>query len=883
MLDQQVAEGFIGRQKELDIFKWWLNDTGPSTPWILHFYDAFEPENKKGGVGKTWLLRKCVNLAKQYKDIAVIEIDFFNVAQRDGLTIAENVVKKLQETYPRWIPTTFNAALREYESATSRENRPALHEKLAQAIVHDLHLLDQKLDDAKKHLIIFFDTFELIEQNPLIAELRSGGTFPDNYQFQHTGVVMAGRNSLDMSHPNWQGREDEIYSVALEPFTLDEMVRYLNTYNKVLDTLQPQSEKVILLHDRTEGRPILVGLASDILNYRILTIDQLTSVPQANFEATLVGRINDIREPINWIILFMAHVYHRFNYAILDWIFNKSMDIKNLMQDVHLSQLERELLNLSFVRSTGLGKDFVLHDEMRRLVMQHSWPKAVGVDARRYQIALSQAMVSYYENELERVTDIQLRQNYLIETLYHKLFLNVDVGFKYFERHFYWAIPLLQTAFARSLLKEVQKFALSQEQQYVLKLAEAILLRQENNAAEALKLYQELEQQADEHWFTDHSVKIYFERAIAYQRMNNLVEARNWLARALEFEAEQEHEVHRAEILAWLGYIHRRLGELEKAEQFYKESSDIYKKHDNQAGYANAIHGLGILYRLQGKMDEALHRCMSAWRIRKELYERGGSEVAVGMSLSAIGSIYFRSDELVMASNYFAHAMDIFERNNFKQGIASMYCRFGQIALARNELDQAMDFFQKGYTASKGLDDAETEINSLNKLGWVHVQQGLLQESIVFFEEAIKIAQRVNDHYQQAESLIDLADVYQRAGKLGSFEQTLGDALKIAQQYHYYYLLGLAEDFQGDNKYKAGDYLAAFDHFVRACYYTRAYNPLQYEKTVRKITNRLFELDRPKSEIFMTIGSLVTKWSELVPDERSSPLLYALEEVKNLM
>src|SRR6266567_710721 len=211
MLDRQIAQGFIGRQREIETFKQWLVDA--DAPWILYFYDALEEQEKKGGVGKTWLLRKVAALAKeQIENIGIVTVDFFNVADRDGITIAERVVLGLKEVNPNWVPTSFEEILEEYHSISKTGNvdRAELRLRLSTALTNDLQKLDESLQKTNKHLLVFFDTFELVEQNPTIAVLDANQTFPDNYHFKNMGVVIAGRNALDWRHTNWQGRQYEI-------------------------------------------------------------------------------------------------------------------------------------------------------------------------------------------------------------------------------------------------------------------------------------------------------------------------------------------------------------------------------------------------------------------------------------------------------------------------------------------------------------------------------------------------------------------------------------------------------------------------------------------------------------------------------------------------
>ncbi|HEU5229772.1 MAG TPA: hypothetical protein VFU49_18280, partial [Ktedonobacteraceae bacterium] len=346
-----IEQDFIGREKELEVFIDWLSN--PQAPWILYFYDKLEAAHKKGGVGKTWLLRRCQELARQkQQNLAIATIDFFNIEDRDAVTIAQYIVSAIQAAFKSWSPAIFNEALDDYHHSieTGTIDAADIRSKLSTALIADLHALDEELHKGNKHLIVFFDTFELVEENPLVAVLSPTHTFPDTYQFSHIGVVIAGRNALDWNHPNWKGREHEILPIALAPFSQQEMVLYINKQTELeMTKIETQAAA---LYQRTEGRPILIGLVTDLLNHHILSLEDLNALPIANFEAHLVRQVNNLDNPINWVILFMAHIYHRFNTALLDWILDHSTLIDSVQQAEH-QKLVTTLPTLSFVRQAG--------------------------------------------------------------------------------------------------------------------------------------------------------------------------------------------------------------------------------------------------------------------------------------------------------------------------------------------------------------------------------------------------------------------------------------------------------------------------------------------------------------------------------------------------
>ena len=83
---------FIGREEEIAFLTKWLADV--DAPSIVYIHDALEEKEKKGGIGKTWLLRKYYELVEpQHKNVIPVVVDFFNVLDRNSVVIAERVVQ----------------------------------------------------------------------------------------------------------------------------------------------------------------------------------------------------------------------------------------------------------------------------------------------------------------------------------------------------------------------------------------------------------------------------------------------------------------------------------------------------------------------------------------------------------------------------------------------------------------------------------------------------------------------------------------------------------------------------------------------------------------------------------------------------------------------
>jgi tetratricopeptide (TPR) repeat protein len=640
---------------------------------------------------------------------------------------------------------------------------------------------------------------------------------------------------------------------------------------------------ITAFYERTEGRPILIGLTVDVLNYQLMKQEELLRVSLADFEATLVAQINNLRNPTNWVILFMAHAYHRFNLALLDWML-KEASLQALVPDVKRQSLEGNLLTLSFVRHASTGNDFVLHDEMRRLITQYCWN--IQDPDQSYRREVSRCAIRYYQQELERIPNKSdpLAQTYTVEMLYHHLYVNAEDGLKLFSQYFNLARVSWQRVYARTLLQEARNMAdmLSFDQRCELDLAEASLLKREENPQAALDLYRQLEAQAQPFWLAQHQSDMYFGIGEAYLNLSNFNQVLDYYEKCLELGEGQTEQRRRAIILGQLGLISRRQGDLDKAVNYYNQSISINREIGNTREYANMLNNMGNVQRLLGKVEEAQRYCKIALHLREKLFRQGKSgEVQIGLTLSTLGVICLNIGDTAEAEVYFQRAFKIYERNNYKTGLASLYNRFGHINLARDEIDEAMKWFQQAEQASREI-NPEAYINSLNKQGRVLTRQEKWVEAIERFEAAIAKAREVNDYYQQAESWIDMAEPLERGGRHTDSQESLRKGDEIAQSYHYYYLLGRSKQLQGNLHFQAIHYQEAFYFLGEACHIMGLYNQVRFDAALSSLEDHL--LETPEEELLPIIETLQQiSWPEKNLIRENHRFLGALEKVKDLM
>jgi tetratricopeptide (TPR) repeat protein len=880
MTTQEKSGHFIGRRQEIQLFKDWLEDA--SSPWILYFHDATEEKDKKGGIGKTWLLRYCADIiVREHPDIALVMVDFFNVEDRDGLFLAEKVVQELHRFCPEWNYTAFASILDQYPAKKAEDvaEDETIFTAVAAALVEDMQHLEPILEQQQKTLLMVFDTFEVIEDNPIVAVMRRSQTFPDNYSSSHMKVMMAGRNQLNWEHPNWRGRQHEVQSFALRPFSEQEMLEYIDA-ESIYSGPPQEEQQIVALYKRTEGRPILIGLVVDVLNNRVQSLDNLVAVPEKSFEENLILQIYRLENPINWVILFMAHAYHHFNMALLEGILAQVPQPEPI-RSVNREEIAEKLPQLSFVRRSSTGGSFALHDEMRRLVVKYCWEE-LDLDKRQRK-DISRYVIQYYTQEFANTKDRSWQQLCDLAILHHRLFVDLSDGLEYFKSRFQAARILRRRVFARLLLQETQNVAdsMSLAQRNDVQLAEAQLLRLEDAFDDALKALDQIRKESDPQWYETNYYEVLNEEGQCYQKKNLWDAAERCFNECLAVETERDNQARCAALLNLLGYISHRRGQFATAVDYYQRSADLFKRQGYIRNYADALNNMSNAYRYQGKIEEALLRCKIGWRLRWNLFQKGDlDEVIVGWSLNTLGAIYLSAGNTSEAEIRFTEAYDIYSRADAKREISTVYHNFGQVQFARQNFDEALTWFVRAQQAAVEA-NVEYYIKSLIWQGRIYMRQQRWSEAQSFFEQAIQRAQQVADNYQKVESSIYLAECLTAQNQEDRSQQLLTEAEQNALECSYYDLSGHISYIRGENLYYLGEFRRAFQHYAVYCHYMTLYNYAEYGIAVQKVIDALIGIIGKDVETIL--DDIALYWEKHQLNEEYPELIAACEEVRELL
>lgn len=859
---------FIGRDKEIQLFTDWLHDS--AQPQLFFIHDASTQKNEQGGIGKTRLLRELYRKIEQEQpQIIPVLIDFFSPEDRDGVTIARRVISVLQRHYPQWSFTAFELALEEYRRGLQNRNADsvALREQLLQALSLDLPYMREYMNGEQKSVLLFFDTFERIEDNPAVAVLNAEQHFPDNYQSGLVRAVVAGRNAPQWSHPVWQGREQDVRLCPLTGFSVLETRAYLEENAPISAAMSEQPlETIQALHTLTDGRPILLALLVDILNHPEIKLTKILEMSRHRLEETLVQLLNLIK-PVDRVIYFMAHIAHRFDVQILEAI---AVKIKTLPSS-EVASLFSKVMQLSVVRTSSSQRDvLVLHDEMRRMVNDYCWPREDPT--RSLRLELSQLMIENYNARLAAQPEEELRESYLVERLFHELYLDIDAGFASFSQQFGQALRMSQNAFARSLLQEVKRFdeenvrtrekrpQLSLAQRQDLKMAEARLLVIEENPQTALQIYQELERNPSSSWALNHVSDLLFFKGDCYFHAARYAEAIKNFEASLQLEEHNDDKVRTAEIYNALGLIARRQAKHREARDYFLNSLSLFKTLGLFNRYASVLNNLGNVYRVMGEPKTGLLYSRRGLLMNERLYEEGHIDlVPVGWSHMVLGHTYHALERLAEEELHYQKAFEIFNELGLRFHLASGYVGLGRVCVVKNDLDQAFAHFTKAYILARGI-NPEAEVECLDQQGRIFRLREQWAEATERFTEAVELSRSVGRPFPLAENLMYLADVLDRMG------QPMQDQLEEARQVAPNKLMqGRIEEIQGDIYYRRGQYQEAFERYAEACKLTAQYGEVDFLKVLRELENHL--LDTPEEVLPTILPFLLNYWSDNHLDE----------------
>ena len=487
--DRTRSEWFVGREDKLAQFEKFL--APPTAQQILSLHT-----NGEGGIGKTQLIARFQQRCALHPDsFAVTEIiDFYHTESHSKVGVMRQIADHLTKTQSGFQP--FQQLLQDFEEAEA-EKRQGIFPKLEPTFLDDFRAFAASMQAQNIGILLFFDTYEVIQGREITRDHRKQVEATDfstwlEQQFflilienPHVKVVVSGRYPLSTinTHP-------EVWEVQLSRFTLDEASALWKTCFGIAEDDPDGDQKLInqigsaelieRLYALADGRPILLALFADWCKSTALVPRDLfheleasvgnmargvTEAHQQLFEQRLIERIAQLREPEDQAVTYMAVAHRRMNPAMLQALTHLP---KEECRDVLLNRLRP----LSFIKYKP-DNTVLLHDEMRRLILQHWWSTQDTQKQIRRQMAAR--IVAYYQTLLAALDQTSTEyETYQSELLGYLLLKEPREGIRYLNEHFGMALDSGKYNYADLLLREAETY--QKENPEDLSMSEAVEL-----------------------------------------------------------------------------------------------------------------------------------------------------------------------------------------------------------------------------------------------------------------------------------------------------------------------------------------------------------------------------------------------------------------------
>jgi tetratricopeptide (TPR) repeat protein len=806
---------FIGRSEELTLID---NLALATTSLHLLLIDG------AGGIGKTSLLQEVERRCSGRTHIRTTGLlDFVDPLLRTERGFEDVLADRLG-----------HAPFDSYFNAVQRYVKLAQQDDLTG---RDLHEAEQKVREswvtcfntvtAFDRVVILCDTVEIVQHREMFDDVLATIA-----QLRNVLVVLAGREGTSLYDTLVEkGWADRVTLQPLQVFSTNEAANYLDT-SLIGQELDAQTRaKIALL---SGGLPILIDLALDWVERSIPLPDLLqlplgileslqnpahlrsskraeevqqafelapTSLDQMqawaaqhweqeiliNFSSGLVRQVLRLQEPINHIILHMAHVYGSVDTTFLESLVD--------MPDIRSGRYIETLEDLAFIKSLP-GKQYALHDRMRDLVNVYAWPLVDISGEERRQID-KRAAAYYHERskrlakeisalnaELERATIDEARaleasirllegeQQYVvvqIDRLVHTLRIapseGLELAGKLYDQRDKPTRPYQQLLgdLVVQTLDDPQVRAPFRETHLIaadlLRLRDALnhgRLDQANMIAKRIENYPNI---PDEERLDLLTRLARYAELIGQpqQAIDQLMAAQAICHRNQQLGARWE-----GAILNSLGRMYRIMGNYQEAEKQYEAGVQRIADTGDEARRATAYNNLGFALGLKSEYDRALVYCEEAFKIQEEL----GLRQDAARTQTTLGIIYRSFEQYARSLAVIEQAMRVFQDFQNMEWLARAYCERGTTYWHQGDLVKARSDVDTARAIEEERQPDTTErpnrnlVNILHVLGHIAWEQQQYTDALEYFSRCANIARTVSDVKQTINSLQGMVEIY---------------------------------------------------------------------------------------------------------------------------
>ncbi len=868
--DQITSDVFVGRQQELERFKTLL--TPEAEIHILNIHT-----NGDGGIGKTQvLLRMKESCRSVHKNVVCTEelIDFYHTESRSRVGVMQQIAENLGGAdFPE-----FKKYVTHYQDTLDVSARKQSFPKLEDAFRKEYKAFSSQMKAQGKSIVLFFDTYEFIQNvetsvsatpseqgefSPVEVEQQDETAafskwietqlFP--YITENSRLIVSGRYPLQEIDRS----EFVVEELNLARFSLSDTTAFwkkcfaLKSDPELAEKIG-STRLINTCYALSDGRPVLLALFADWVNYdrKPLSpqelIDEIESrtgkitetiskAQQELFENALIQRVTSLITPEDHAITCMAIAYRRMTPEIFHFITDISLATS---QDILLNQLK----TLSFIKYKK-GDCILLHDEMRRLVLQHWWPEHDPLREIRREIARS--LVSYYDQQL--LTDKNLTtseyETYASELLEYAFLAAPEDGLDRFRTEFDMALEDGKYSYADLLLREAESYHRDNPGDILFPEYLRIRLRliryytfTDKDYERGLKMAEETLEKYQEHpvWrdsdLRGHFLLVQGFAQSALERFEESIESFHE-AKNVFYDLGQDFWLYRTNNS--IGYAHYKQGKFIEAERYLAQSingfskllaerREITKRERRQLfqGLQLSLGNLAGVYGYTGRFEKAIRYAEIVLDIVQN-FPYNNQEIAraraiVGHQHGVAGHAIDAQHNLTEAERLLVNIGNRVLTGRSKTDLGILQYRVDEFSyLLEYYRAEEIEKMLQGYVQHEQIEQAETLLQeAIGILGGKPPIEKELAGAYYALGE-LYIVTPSQDHWQKAEQALLKSLQW---GKFSKFLYGVVDTLESLVTLYYFWngASGIAEELKAQNRRKMERYQREIEQYDETMY-----------------------------------------------------------------
>jgi tetratricopeptide (TPR) repeat protein len=277
------------------------------------------------------------------------------------------------------------------------------------------------------------------------------------------------------------------------------------------------------------------------------------------------------------------------------------------------------------------------------------------------------------------------------------------------------------------------------------------------------------------------------------------------------------------------------------------ESLQIAEKIKAWSTAGEAALNIGtIYYVIQSNHEKALHYYLKAL----EHYERDDNKKGIASALSGLGITYTGEKKFDQALETLRKSLAIFEEINEQREIPKIHVNLGTVYKGMEDYSMALKYFNKASEAFADLNNGRGKAHALYATGEIYRIQKNYKEGIRVLNEALALNEKSDHKNSVVDCLLELGLTYMEIEQPLKAEEYLGKVIQIASEIHKKESLSTAYQNLSKISEQKGDYQKAYQYLRSHKLYYDSIFSAEKSKQVEEMQTR-YETEKKEKEIVL--------------------------------